>query len=184
MVLKLQPICCIFTIEILHWIKFKMETLAFNTKKSINKALGLRNNSKSWSIKSDNKFYEWSNKMERVDIVRKGIPYSSIEFVSKRLNTSVKFVLSLLEMPQTTYNKKKSDQSLLDSRDSELLLLITELLDYGLEVFNNEEEKFQRWMSKNNVSLGGVSPESLLDTTTGIDEVKFALNRIEFGNFA
>lgn len=87
-------------------------------------------------------------------------------------------------MPQTTYNKKKSDQSLLDTRDSELLPLITELLDYGLEVFNNEEEKFQSWLGKSNVSLGGIFPESLLDTITGIDEVKFALNRIEFGNFA
>ncbi len=63
-------------------------------------------------------------------------------------------------------------------------MLITELIDFGLEVFNDEEEKFQRWLKKPNLYLGGNSPESLLDTTTGIDEVKFALNRIEFGNLA
>ena len=60
----------------------------------------------------------------------------------------------------------------------------SELIDFGNEVFNNEIEKFQRWLKKNNVSLGGNTPESLLDTTTGIQEVKNALNRIEFGNLA
>ena len=81
-------------------------------------------------------------------------------------------------------NKKIGENSLLDSRIRELIVLTTELLDFGVEVFDNDEEKFQRWLKKPNLSLGGISPESLLDTTTGIDEVKFALNRIEFGNLA
>jgi uncharacterized protein (DUF2384 family) len=86
--------------------------------------------------------------MERVGIIRRGIPYNSIEIISKRLNHPVKSVLSIVGMPQTTYNKKKGEHSLLDSRDSELILLISELIDYGLEVFNEEEEKFQRWLKK------------------------------------
>ncbi|WP_199856339.1 antitoxin Xre/MbcA/ParS toxin-binding domain-containing protein [Lunatibacter salilacus] len=53
-----------------------------------------------------------------------------------------------------------------------------------MKVFNDEENKFQRWLVKPNLSLGGNSPDSLLDTTTGIDEVRFAVNRIEFGNFS
>ena len=87
-------------------------------------------------------------------------------------------------MPQTTYNKKKNEHSLLDRRNSELIILISELIDYGLEVFNFEEEKFHRWLKKTNQSLGGNCPENLLDTVSGINEVKFCLNRIEFGNFA
>jgi uncharacterized protein (DUF2384 family) len=44
-------------------------------------------------------------------------------------------------------------------------------------VFNNENDKFQRWLKKPNLSLGGKSPENLLDTITGImkagkDDVK------------
>jgi uncharacterized protein (DUF2384 family) len=73
---------------------------------------------------------------------------------------------------------------LLDRSDSELVVLITELIDHGQEVFNHENDKFQRWLKKPNLSLGGNTPESLLDTTTGIDEVNFCLNRIEFGNYA
>ncbi|QBO58501.1 type II RES/Xre toxin-antitoxin system antitoxin [Chryseobacterium salivictor] len=161
-----------------------LKTIPFNTKKSIRKAAGRNAGLKSWKINSGGKLFTWSNKMERVDIIRQGIPYSSIELISDRLDRPVKTVLAMVGIPQTTYNKKKGEESLLDSRDSELILMITELLDYGLEVFNDEKEKFQRWLKKPNLSLGGNSPESLLDTTTGIDEVNYALNRIEFGNFA
>ncbi len=161
-----------------------LKTKPFNTGRSIKKAAGASKSTKAWHIDSGGKTYAWSSSMERVGIIRQGIPYDSIESISKRLNRSVKSVLSIVGMPQTTYNKKKSEHSLLDSRNSELILLITELIDFGLEVFNQEEEKFQRWLKKPNISLAGNSPESLLDTTTGIDEVKFALNRIEFGNFA
>jgi hypothetical protein len=51
--------------------------------------------------------------------------------LSKRINRPVKNILSILNMPQTTYNKKKTEQSLLDSRNSELLMLINDLIDYG-----------------------------------------------------
>jgi len=161
-----------------------IKTLPFNTKKSIRKASEIGKDKKKWTIDSDDEIFVWSNKMERVGIIRRGIPYNSIEVISKRLNRPVKTILSIVGLPQTTYNKKKSEHSKLDSRDSELIVLITELIDEGIEVFNNEEEKFQRWLRKPNLSLGGNSPESLLDTSTGIDEVKFCLNRIEFGNFA
>ncbi len=158
--------------------------LPFDTKKSVRKAADAGKDIKRWTISSGVETYVWTNKMERVGIIRQGIPYNSIEMISKRLNRPIKSVLSIVGLPQTTYNKKKNEHSLLDSRDSELIVLITELLDEGIEVFNNEEEKFQRWLKKPNLSLGGNSPESLLDTATGIDEVKFCLNRIEFGNFA
>ncbi len=122
--------------------------------------------------------------MERVGIIRKGIPYGAIETISRRTNRPVKSVLTMVGLPQTTYNKKRNESSLLDSRNSELIILITELLDYGIEVFNDEEEKFQRWLKKPNISLDGKSPESFLDTLTGISEVESCLNRIESGNYA
>jgi putative toxin-antitoxin system antitoxin component (TIGR02293 family) len=165
-------------------INKSIKTIPFDTKGSVNKAIRKKSTVKIWEINSDGKSYVWTNKMERVSIIRNGIPYNTIELISKRLNRPIKTVLTIVGMPQTTYNKKKSEHSLLDSRNSELIVLITELIDYGIEVFNNEEVKFQRWLRKPNISLGGNSPESLMDTTTGIDEIKFALNRIEYGNFA
>lgn len=156
----------------------------FNTQRSIENATNKKVILKSWKLFADNKTYVWSNKMERVAIIRKGIPYDAIEVISKRLNKPVKAMLTIVGLPQTTYNKKKSEHSSLDSRDSELILMMTELIDYGLDVFNFEEEKFQRWLKKPNLSLGGNAPDSMLDTLTGINEVTYSLNRIEFGNFS
>jgi len=156
----------------------------FDTKGSVQKASGKSITVRKSSLNSDGKEYRWSNKLERVGVIRAGIPYDSIELISRRLNNPVKSVLAIVGIPQTTYNKKKSEHLLLDSRNSELVILINELIDFGLEVFNNEEEKFQRWLKKPNLSIGGSSPESMLDTITGINEVKFSLNRLEFGNLA
>jgi putative toxin-antitoxin system antitoxin component (TIGR02293 family) len=159
-------------------------TERFDTKRSLRKASASGLGNTQGVIVSGGKKYSWSNRMERVEVIRHGIPYNSIEIISERLDRPVKLILSIVGIAQTTYNKKKSEQALLDRRDSELIVLITELIDYGQNVFNDEPEKFQRWLKKPNLSLGGKSPESLLDTTTGIDEVQYCLNRIEYGNFA
>lgn len=128
--------------------------------------------------------YHWSNNTERLQLIRKGIQIESIEEVGKRMNVPVKSVLDLMGMPQTTYNFKKKQKALLDSHNTELLVMIIELLDFGKRVFNSEEDKFQRWLKKSNSSLGGIIPESLFDTITGVHEVRNCLNRIEFGNLA
>jgi putative toxin-antitoxin system antitoxin component (TIGR02293 family) len=156
----------------------------FDTTKSIGRARMERKRKRQWSIKVPNGEYVWSNMMERVDLIRKGLPYETIETISKRTDLSVKHVLTILGVPQTTYNKKKRDKEVLNARDSEVILILTELLDFGLEVFNNEGEKFQRWLKKPNVSLGGAKPESLFDSVTGIQGVKNSLNRLEYGNLA
>jgi len=124
------------------------------------------------------------NVLKRVKLIREGLPFEAIEDLSKKINIPIKSILSIVGMPQTTYNKKKNERSLLDSHNTELVLLIRELVDYGVDVFNGEEQKFQRWLKKNNLSLGGHSPESLLDTVTGIQEVRACLDRLEYGVLA
>lgn len=137
-----------------------------------------------WSITVAGTEIAWSSKMERVSLIREGIPYEAISVVGKRADLSVREMLTLMGMPQTTYNKKKRDKDLLNGRDSEVILLLTELLDYGVEVFNNEREKFYRWLKKPNASLGGVKPETLFDSVTGIQVVQNGLHRLEYGNMA
>jgi putative toxin-antitoxin system antitoxin component (TIGR02293 family) len=157
---------------------------SFDPRESIRRAKSTNKPSVKWRLESEGREYIWTSKLERVGIIREGIPYASIDVISKRINVPIKEVLHIFGLPQTTYNKKRREKSLLNGRDSEIILLLTELVDFGIEVFNNEEEKFQRWMKKQNISLGGNSPESLLDSITGIQEVKNCLNRIEFGNLA
>ncbi|UZO81738.1 DUF2384 domain-containing protein [Aquimarina sp. ERC-38] len=132
----------------------------------------------------DNKNFSWSGYEDKIQIIRKGLPYGAIEALSKRSNIPVKHYLNALQIVQTTYNKKKKAKSILSKKDSEFILTLTELFDYGCIVFNNEIEKFQRWLQKPNISLGGVSPDSLFDSLLGIQQVKNSLDRLEYGNFA
>uniref|UniRef100_UPI003B9C2F75 type II RES/Xre toxin-antitoxin system antitoxin n=1 Tax=Flectobacillus sp. TaxID=50419 RepID=UPI003B9C2F75 len=164
--------------------KSSIKTGRFDPKLSIKRAREQKKVTFGSTLVTPTHTYTWSSSMERLNILRKGIPYEAIEVLSQRINTSVKDILQLIDMPQTTYNKKKREQALLTGRDSEIVLLTIELLDYGIEVFNQEEDKFQRWLKKSNIALGGVTPESLLDSTTGIQEVMNCLNRLEYGNLA
>ncbi len=126
----------------------------------------------------------WNSPMDRLKLIREGLPFETIDAISKKSALPIKRVLSFLGLAQTTYNKRKRDQVPMDGRDSELILVLSEVLQFGTEVFNNESNKFQSWLIKPNPSLGGVTPESLFDSLTGIQEVKNALNRIEYGSMA
>ena len=57
-----------------------------------------------------------------------------------------------------------------------------QLIEYGIEVFNGEEEKFQRWFNKYNSSIQGV-PFEFCKTAEGTETVRKCLNRIEYGNY-
>lgn len=136
------------------------------------------------SLSVNEETLEWYGIQSRLKTIYEGISYDAIETIAQELNRPVKFVLSILRIPQTTYNKKKKEQAHLDLRDGELILLIAELIAYGKEVFNHEDEKFQRWMEKPNIALGGRIPETLLDTASGIEELKRILNSIDYGIFS
>ena len=156
----------------------------FNPKKSIQRAKKRRDKKGIWTIEVTGKQIKWRTKMDRVTIIREGIPYDTIEVISEKADLPIKQVLNLLDIPQTTYNKKKKEKDLLSGRDSEIILVLSEVLEYGLQVFNEEKEKFYRWLKKPNVSLGGEVPETLFDSLTGIQEVRNSLNRLEYGNLA
>lgn len=156
----------------------------FNPKKSIRRAKRRSAAFPKWRISVGSGSYSWSTGMDRIEIIRNRVSFESIEWISDKAFLPVKDVLILLDMPQTTYNKKKRDKELLSARDSEIILFLSEILDYGKSVFNDENEKFIRWLKNSNTSLGGVTPESLFDSVSGILEVRNALDRLEYGNLA
>lgn len=121
---------------------------------------------------------------DMLSIIRGGLPFEALDILGKQSDMPIRQVLELFDIPQTTYNKKKREQGLLGSRDSELVLAIASLLDFGYEVFNQDALKFHRWLKKPNLSLAGRTPESLFDTLTGVQEVRNALDRLEYGMLA
>ena len=122
--------------------------------------------------------------IQKLSHIRHGVPYQTVEALSFKAELPVKRMLEYLGMPQTTYNKKKREGQLLSTRDTEVLLALYELFEYGLEVFNQDHKSFDNWLRKPNPSLAGHVPESLFDTFTGMQEVRNCLQIIDFGNYA
>ena len=158
--------------------------IKFDTKKSIRRAKRIYPNSRKWTIKTSNSKIEWESRMDRINLIRKGLPMEAVETIGIHTGLPIKRILTYVDIPQTTYNKSKRENKPLNGNRAETILLLTELINYGYDVFNGEKEKFNRWLIKPNISLGKVTPESLFDSISGINEVRNALNRIEYGNMA
>ena len=120
--------------------------------------------------------------MDKIRLIRVGVPKSSINVVSKKANISFKAVFFYITMKEEEYYNNSFQT--LNKKDSETILNLIEILDYGNYVFNNENEKFQRWLRKPNSYLNNMVPLSLFDSFSGIQEVRKCLNRTDFGNMA
>jgi len=59
-----------------------------------------------------------------------------------------------------------------------------EVLNYGLEVFNNEIDKFQRWLTTQCPAIGDCYPLELLDDDEGLKQVENVLHRINYGIYS
>ena len=58
-----------------------------------------------------------------------------------------------------------------------------QLMVYGESVFE-DKSNFELWLKEKSIALGGISPDSLLNSEDGISLVKDALGRIEHGILA
>ncbi len=56
-----------------------------------------------------------------------------------------------------------------------------EILKYGLSVFNNEKDKFRRWLNSPIITLNGRKPVELFGSQAELNEVKQILDKIEYG---
>ena len=86
----------------------------------------------------------------------------------------------VLNMSDRNLHRIKPDQRL--SRDaSERLLLLANLLQHGLDVFDQDAETLADWLRSPIRELNRQSPLHLLDTTTGFGLADDVLGRIEHG---
>ena len=77
----------------------------------------------------------------------------------------------------------KKEQHKFSPLQSERIIQISLLYQYGIEVFGTPE-KFDLWLGAINPALGGLSPKDLLDNSFGINLVRNELTRIEHGILA
>lgn len=130
--------------------------------------------------------YDWnddSRGFELVTVIRDGIDYKTFESVAVKTPLKEKDWAIVLDTTLRTLVRYKKDNKTFAPKQTEKIVEIQQLMQYGEEVFG-DMDSFHSWLMMDNVAMGGVSPKELLDTSVGLGIVKDALGRIEHGILA
>jgi len=118
-----------------------------------------------------------------IKLVREGIPYNDFAAVSSLSPFTSKEWANFLNVSTRTLERHRDENKIFRQEQSERILSIYQLLNYGAAVFGYKEGFFN-WISADSIALGGIKPKELLDTSIGINMVKDELGRLEHGILA
>jgi len=113
------------------------------------------------------------------ELIKRGLPYRSLESVRERLRLSVSEAASALHMPPRTLARRRQTRKLV-ADESDRLYRIARVAAQAFSVFG-EEDKAATWLARPNRALNGEVPIHLLDTDVGARQIEDILGRIEHG---
>lgn len=122
------------------------------------------------------------NKMDLVELARKGVVKDVVSNLAKYLSLSSKQIADLLPVTERTLLRYAGGQAL-NPTVSEQVLRIAEVTARGIEVFE-DKAKFILWLNTPNKVFAGKTPYALLDSGYGVELVLDELGRIEFGVYS
>ena len=133
--------------------------------------------------------------MERVAIVKHGLPAQSISEVASALHMSEDWAVTVLGFPASTIARKKKKDEALTQDQGEKVLEMVRLIgltqsiigDFGDPELAKDFDATKwlgEWLERPQPSLGMKKPADFLDTATGIQLVEDLLKRIAVGAFA
>jgi putative toxin-antitoxin system antitoxin component (TIGR02293 family) len=118
-----------------------------------------------------------------ISLVRNGIRFPVFERFVALSPFSLPEWSSFLHLSERTIQRYKKESKTFDALQSERIVEIKLLYNYGSMVFGSSAA-FNSWLDSENLALGKVKPKSLLDSSFGIGLLKDELGRIEHGVLA
>lgn len=112
--------------------------------------------------------------------IREGYDYASITQLADAFNTTMEATISVLGLPRSTIKKKQMDAQPLSPAISDQIYRANRVFARCMDLFS-EKEAANRWLQREQPSLDGATPLSLLDTTAGYEMVLDELDRINNG---
>lgn len=129
------------------------------------------------------KILDDSNAYSLIQTIKQGIKFSFFEQLAKVSQFTIRDWSSILHLSERSMQRYKKEGGTFGPVSSEKIIEITMLYKFGVEVFGNKEN-LNTWLNIENISLGGIKPKELLDTSFGIVLIKDELTRIEQGVLA
>lgn len=112
--------------------------------------------------------------------MREGVSAEVIPQVARRLGLSQEKLFDNLRLPRSTMKARIGKNQALSATEQDRMYRIERVWDRAVNVLEDEEAA-RAWINRENRSLGGESPLSLLDTEAGYELVLDTLGRIEAG---
>jgi putative toxin-antitoxin system antitoxin component (TIGR02293 family) len=166
----------VYTLHDLHSATF-VETKPARSRLAWRLSYGNSRKSFEGNAKDDNQVYAM------IRVVRKGISPKEFEHVQKSTSFSTLQWARLLQLSERTLQRYRDENKVFQPVQSERILDIALLYDYGIDVFE-DKDNFEAWLNSKIPALGNQQPIDLLDTQFGIQLVKDQLTRIAHGIFA
>jgi putative toxin-antitoxin system antitoxin component (TIGR02293 family) len=117
-----------------------------------------------------------------VEAVRNGLPYASLEALTRTLGRDVGDVGAVVGIPRRTLARRKH-QRILSPVESDRLYRLAYVTHVASATLGGLARS-RVWMSRPNRALGGVTPLSLLDTDIGCRQVEDVLGHLNYGIFS
>jgi len=118
-----------------------------------------------------------------ITIANSGVNSHIITNFRKYFNLSLDVTSEMLNISEPTIYRWLKDNKNLDRNSSIKIMEVTSLFLYGIEVFGSKEKLFN-WLRLPNISLGGITPMTLIGMPEGISKVRDLVGRIEHGIFS
>lgn len=120
------------------------------------------------------------NPFELIARMRSGTPARTIPGIASSLGVSQDKLFELLGLPKSTVKGRISADGKLSATEQDRVFRAERVLARAVQVLEDEGAA-KAWLSRNNRSLGGEVPLTLLDTEVGYELVLDTLGRIEYG---
>lgn len=125
----------------------------------------------------------YNDTLNLIASARKGIKFSIFEKIASVIPFTLEEWSRILNLSERTIQRYKKDANTFEPIQSEKIISLKMLYDYGVEVFGNKEY-FDDWLNSKNIALGNQAPKEFLDTSFGIEYIKNQLTRIAHGVLA
>jgi len=123
------------------------------------------------------------NMLAIIDVVRTGISFNEFDKIVGNAPFSLAEWANYLQLSERTIQRAQKEKKAFQPIQSERIVELAMLYEYGVEVFG-DKENFNVWLNAKSIALGGRTPKELLDTMFGVGMVKDELGRIEHGVLA
>ena len=120
------------------------------------------------------------NLWDQAALVRQGLPSTTVVEMCDALAIARASFLDHLQLPRSTIEARIKNKTRLTPSEGDAVLRAAKAYARALDVLEDQAAA-SAWLQRENRSLGGVTPMSLLDTDSGYELVMQTLGRIEHG---